>query len=127
MHLVSIIYPVESVVTIFSWAMFFLKKDDMLPSKSPDGKQLTTLPFEITHYCLHLLPLIGLMADYATHFRHYIYSHLQAVSLAAWGFGYLGWMCFCRYMDSVSDIKVLQNIIISPVSSSIFKIFSIQT
>lgn len=76
MHMVSIVMPIELIVTGASWTMWFFFRDGI---NSPDAVAIgyaTSLTnphycryveFDlVNHICLHLMPFIGLMLDFVS-------------------------------------------------------------
>lgn len=61
MHLVSILLPIEAIVTLVFWAMYFFRRDDIL---TPEAIALGYMEFDaIINTCLHFLPFVGLSLD----------------------------------------------------------------
>lgn len=86
MHLVSVLLPIEAVVTLYSCSMWFFFP---MATISPDAAEVGYCPKEgwlpqlscrytefnrLTHYALHLVPFIGLALNYGAHQTYYRYT-----------------------------------------------------
>jgi hypothetical protein len=69
MHLVSILLPIETVVTLYSCVAWFLFPEATI---SPDAVEAGWTEFDaVTHYCLHLVPFLGLSLNFASYLGHF--------------------------------------------------------
>ena len=107
MHLVTFILPVETIVSIFSWATFFLSGDDMLNSRFPSETNMS-LFFVFQHVSLHLLPFLGLASDYVSGRGHYKYSRGQLNMLVFFLVFYTTWAILCYHLDTVMTSNFLR-------------------
>lgn len=83
MHLVSVLLPIEAVVTLYSCSMwFFFPMATISPDAAEvgyglDGERPANTAYSYvefnstTHYALHLVPLVGLALNYAAYRAHY--------------------------------------------------------
>lgn len=75
MHLDSIILPVEAIVTVYSCTMYIFFRDGIL---SPEALAIGYVEYnEMAHYCLHVMPFIGLSLDFIAEMDSYQFANLD--------------------------------------------------
>lgn len=57
------------------------------------------------HYCLHLVPWLGLLADMVGERGHYLYDRMQGVAIFLTGAGYALWLGFLYVYSGVKCVR----------------------
>lgn len=111
LHLVAVLLPVETLVTLCSWCVWFFYPQGLL---SLEALAIGYREFDAAvHYCLHLAPWIGLLADLAGERDHYRYDRRQGVGIGLAGVSYVLWLGFL-YKHSGVIVCELDRVALSP-------------
>jgi len=92
MSLVSILLPVELIVTTYYWGMYIFDKDAIT---SEEMKQIGYVEFDHTiNVSVHLVPFIALSLDFVAELDFFEYKPWQGIAIVSFCISYIIWLLF---------------------------------
>ncbi len=99
MQMVTILLPIEVIVTIYSWTIYAALKTELMTMP----KHLQLPEYEIynmiIHWTLHLTPFLGLIFDFIAELEFFQYKWSHAIILLLLAGSYYLWMIFLYYKN----------------------------
>lgn len=91
MLLIGLALPVEILITVLFWPLFFFRREALFSRKAVEAG--LTIHWTV-NVAQHLLPALILIVEFAVVSRRFRYSRSHVGAITAATLGYFGWMYF---------------------------------